>query len=495
MNPSYPLNYMEKPLTRLMLGRSFWDLDIKVDVRAFPGEAKGSQGRTIILDMRNQTTAWFAGNRQPTGQWAVAQQEFSVAVSGEDSPVTITIALADDLTGREKHELGLKRPPRMTKSFVIGGGNAASHDFTVPYGGLIYAQGGNSEQVTLTFTGTIDAPLYKEGKWENGLDSPAPIGEVVSNSFVFTAPKANLNASGYTGGIPQFAQDLDQFALDLNNFYARDEGVEGQHNRKATSESNPNNRHHFVNDIAISIGAAHSGYPVMNASFNVTSKSLNTAPLNSWLLWHEVGHNAAEAPFNVDGATEVVNNLLALYMQDRHLGKMARVEQDIRIAPEFVSMERGHAWGAGGAGERLVMFAQLKEWAETEFQIERWYSDELPTYYSQEDGVKGWNLFKLMHRLTRNADDGVMTLKGENLCQPSGLGKSDQLMLCASYAAQTDLTEFFQTWNPGSKAFIYPNDPKPHYEGGVTSAGVDRVKEQNYLKPNRDPLKINQISQ
>ncbi|WP_309303988.1 SslE/AcfD family lipoprotein zinc metalloprotease, partial [Vibrio metoecus] len=497
MNPSYPLNYMEKPLTRLMLGRSFWDLDIKVDVRAFPGEAKGSQGRTITLDMLNQTTAWFAGNRQPTGQWAVAQQEFTVSVSGENAPVTITIALADDLTGREKHELGLKRPPRMTKSFVIGGenGNPTSKTFTVPYGGLIYAQGGNSAQVNLTFNGTIDAPLYKEGAWQNALNSPAPIGEVVSNSFVFTAPKENLNASGYTGGIAQFAQDLDQFALDLNDFYARDEGVEGQRNRKATSESNPNNRHHFVNDIAISIGAAHSGYPVMNSSFNVKSKSLNTAPLNSWLLWHEVGHNAAEAPFNVDGATEVVNNLLALYMQDRHLGKMVRVEQDIRIAPEFVSMESGHAWGAGGAGERLVMFAQLKEWAETEFQIESWYSGELPTYYSQEDGVKGWNLFKLMHRLTRNADDGVMTLKGENLCQPSGLGKSDQLMLCASYAAQTDLTAFFQAWNPGSKAFIYPDDPKPHYEGGVTPAGVSRVKAQNYPKPSRDPLKINQISQ
>ena len=38
MDPSYPLNYMEKPLTRLMLGRSFWDLDIKVDVRKYPGE-------------------------------------------------------------------------------------------------------------------------------------------------------------------------------------------------------------------------------------------------------------------------------------------------------------------------------------------------------------------------------------------------------------------------------------------------------------------------
>ncbi len=36
MNPSYPLNYMEKPLTRLMLGRSRWDLNIKVDVEKYP---------------------------------------------------------------------------------------------------------------------------------------------------------------------------------------------------------------------------------------------------------------------------------------------------------------------------------------------------------------------------------------------------------------------------------------------------------------------------
>ncbi|ENM5739949.1 SslE/AcfD family lipoprotein zinc metalloprotease [Vibrio mimicus] len=496
MNPSYPLNYMEKPLTRLMLGRSYWDLDIKVDVREFPGEAEnGSGGGNITLDMRNLTTAWFAGNRQPTGQWAVAQQEFSVSVSGENSPVTITIALADDLTGREKHELGLKRPPRMTKSFVIGGDQPKSQSFTVPYGGLIYAQGGNSEQVTLSFSGTVNAPLYKNGQWQNELDSPAPIGEVVSKTFVFTAPKANLNASGYNGGIAQFADDLDTFSEDLNDFYARDENVDGERNRKATGESNPNNRHHFVNDIAISVGAAHSGYPVMNSSFNAKSPSLNTLPLNSWLLWHEVGHNAAEAPFNVDGATEVVNNLLALYMQDRHLGKMARVEQDIRIAPDFVKMEHGHAWGAGGAGERLVMFAQLKEWAESEFDIADWYPNELPSYYKVESGIKGWNLFKLMHRLTRNADDGVINLKGENLCQATGLGKSDQLMLCASYAAQTDLTEFFDAWNPGSKAFVYPGDPKPHYEGGITEAGKSRVRAQQYPKPVRNPLLINEISQ
>lgn len=178
MNPSYPLNYMEKPLTRLMLGRSFWDLDVKVDTRQFPGVASStsSSGGTITLDMSNNVTAWFAGNRQATGQWAQAHVPFTVSVSGEKAPVTITVALADDLTGREKHEVGLKRPPRMTKSFVIGGNRATSETITVPYGGLIYAQGGDSESVQLTFTGTLAAPLYMDDRWVNDINSPAPVG-------------------------------------------------------------------------------------------------------------------------------------------------------------------------------------------------------------------------------------------------------------------------------------------------------------------------------
>lgn len=45
----------------------------------------------------------------------------------------------------------------MTKSFVIGGNRATSETITVPYGGLIYAQGGDSESVQLTFTGTLAA--------------------------------------------------------------------------------------------------------------------------------------------------------------------------------------------------------------------------------------------------------------------------------------------------------------------------------------------------
>lgn len=59
---------------------------------------------------------------------------------------------------------------------------------------------------------------------------------------------------------------------------------------------------------------------------------------------------------------------------------MARVDENIRISNIFVNSESGYAWTAGGAGERLVMFAQLKEWAETEFDIKSWFHSEIPSY-------------------------------------------------------------------------------------------------------------------
>lgn len=141
MNPSYPLNYMEKPLTRLMLGRSFWDLDIKVDIRQYPGEANASpSNHNVTLDLSNRSAAWFAGSRQATGQWAVAQQPFTISANS-NQPITITVALNDDLTGREKHELGLMRPPRISQSITLNSGDIGnSYTMTVPYGGLIYAK-------------------------------------------------------------------------------------------------------------------------------------------------------------------------------------------------------------------------------------------------------------------------------------------------------------------------------------------------------------------
>lgn len=63
---------------------------------------------------------------------------------------------------------------------------------------------------------------------ENDLNSPAPLGELESDAFVYTTPKKNLNASNYTGGLEQFANDLDTFASSMNGFYGRD-SEDGKH--------------------------------------------------------------------------------------------------------------------------------------------------------------------------------------------------------------------------------------------------------------------------
>ncbi|EPE8842079.1 SslE/AcfD family lipoprotein zinc metalloprotease [Escherichia coli] len=392
MNPSYPLNYMEKPLTRLMLGRSWWDLNIKVDVEKYPGSvsAKG-ESVTENISLYSNPTKWFAGNMQSTGLWAPAQQDVTIK-SSASVPVTVTVALADDLTGREKHEVALNRPPRVTKTYTLEANGEVT--FKVPYGGLIYIKGDSKDDVSanFTFTGVVKAPFYKDGEWKNDLDSPAP--------------------------------------------------------------------------------------------------------LNDWLIWHEVGHNAAETPLTVPGATEVANNVLALYMQDRYLGKMNRVADDITVAPEYLEESNGQAWARGGAGDRLLMYAQLKEWAEENFDITKWYPDgKLPAFYSEREGMKGWNLFQLMHRKARGDDVGNSTFGGKNYCAESNGNAADTLMLCASWVAQTDLSEFFKKWNPGASAYQLPGATEMSFQGGVSSSAYSTLASLKLPKPEKGPETINKVTE
>ncbi|HHX5351470.1 TPA: lipoprotein metalloprotease SslE [Escherichia coli] len=494
MNPSYPLNYMEKPLTRLMLGRSWWDLNIKVDVEKYPGAvSEEGQNVTETISLYSNPTKWFAGNMQSTGLWAPAQKEVTIK-SNANVPVTVTVALADDLTGREKHEVALNRPPRVTKTYDLKANGEVK--FTVPYGGLIYIKGDSKDDVSanFTFTGVVKAPFYKDGEWKNALNSPAPLGELESDAFVYTTPKKNLEASNFTGGVAEFAKDLDTFASSMNDFYGRND-EDGKH-RMFTYKNLTGHKHRFTNDVQISIGDAHSGYPVMNSSFSTNSTTLPTTPLNDWLIWHEVGHNAAETPLNVPGATEVANNVLALYMQDRYLGKMNRVADDITVAPEYLDESNGQAWARGGAGDRLLMYAQLKEWAEENFDIKQWYPDgELPKFYSDRKGMKGWNLFQLMHRKARGDDVSNDKFGGRNYCAESNGNAADTLMLCASWVAQADLSEFFKKWNPGASAYQLPGATEMSFQGGVSSSAYSTLASLKLPKPEKGPETINKVTE
>ena len=142
------------------------------------------------------------------------------------------------------------------------------------------------------------------------------------------------------------------------------------------------------------------------------------------------------------------------------------------------------------------MYAQLKEWAEENFDITKWYPDgKLPAFYSEREGMKGWNLFQLMHRKARGDDVGNSTFGGKNYCAESNGNAADTLMLCASWVAQTDLSEFFKKWNPGASAYQLPGATEMSFQGGVSSSAYSTLASLKLPKPEKGPETINKVTE
>ncbi|WP_114765389.1 SslE/AcfD family lipoprotein zinc metalloprotease [Vibrio rhodolitus] len=474
LNPSYPLNYLEKPFTRMMLGRSYFDAkhkqrSIGVDVREYPGVATFGPAAPAMTIHK--------GSRQSTGVWVGARETASVMGLGAND--TVMVAMVDNLTGRVKHEMALKRPPRVSVTF---NGLEAAKGFEVPYGGLIYITVSSAESVDVTFSGAVQlAPLFKmtsatKGEWVTSPDqSDAPLSEIVANRFVYTTTTAGVKGHS-TDDILTMAKQLDLFTISANEFYGRDEVGEGATHGMFTDSEMPYVNMRMVDDAQISIGAAHSGYPVMVDRFPRSQAGLINASTN-WLVGHEIGHNLAANWFNVEGAGETANNLLALYNQDRNLGEMSRIKTTITQASTYAQRNE-HPWANGSNADRLNFFAQLKIWAEKNFRIEDWESAERlaqprSIYNKTASGEydQGWNFMKLVHRMAR---EGRIVNGQTNYCSSAikaekGLTQEGMLMVCSSYLSGVDLQAFFHKWNIGETKQTINFEDK--YFGGVAADG------------------------
>ena len=149
-------------------------------------------------------------------------------------------------------------------------------------------------------------------------------------------------------------------------------------------------------------------------------------------------------------------------------------------------------------GDRLLMYAQLKEWAEKNFDIKKWYPEgSLPAFCSEREGMKGLNLFQLMHRKARGDDVGDKpSLAVRNYCAESNGNAADTLMLCASWVAQTDLSEFFKKWNPGANAYQLPGVSEMKLRGRCEPVGcTETLAALNLPKPQQGPETINQVTE
>lgn len=286
------------------------------------------------------------------------------------------------------------------------------------FGGPIYLvpQGGADPAARITLQGAVEAPLLVHGDptslaaWPERRTAPAPWAELVADGVIFTVPAGAI-------------RDLDDPAA-LTAFWSRAMACYPELLGEALHPTGRPER--LVEDIQISAGYMHSGYPVMThgAERMDHSDAVDLATLEThgnWGYFHEFGHNAQDPRWTFEGTGEVTNNLFSLYLGERMAGITPwenpwLENQKASLAP-FLAAGSPYATWKQQPGLALLLFALV-----------------------QRDF--GWQPFQ-----------DVLASYGPDVRPADDLAERDEWLVRLSHATGHDLGPYFERWGvPTSEA-------------------------------------------
>ena len=458
------LDFRRKPVTRIMVERAFYDKTLKYDPSEFPGQTSSStSARTAKIYLKRNTDyqKWYAGNMQSTGLYAPAHQDITVTLPDNVNPakMQLIIGVGDNVGGIFRHEINLKRPPKYVKKYKFLSGNTLTVQH--PYGGLIFLKSFDSSvednaTAEVSFAGVQSAVHFVLGEttsetWEAIKSSIAPKAELESHHYIVTVPKANMATLSFSD-VSRIAQEFDSMAENAYDFYGYDQNCTQpftEHTPPSCSNDKKlAHKNREVFDPHISIGAGHSGYPIMVMNWKPSNTNFPQDATNSFLLWHEMGHNMVESWLGIAGATEVANNVMAGHQQKR----FNRTQKS--IANVGVVLAKGQPWADGGNAGRLMMFNQLPRWIDANYLTE--FKSNNTKYYEDNGSVKaqypfldgdGVDVYKILHREAR--DRTVENDKYDVCMKQSGKTKTDMLAICTSTILGLNTKSWLSAWKAG----------------------------------------------
>jgi len=275
----------------------------------FPGEVPRSAKRLQRdFDIDDETTE--RGGWISTGLYAVA---------GE--PLTITSKAAEGWkirigAHRDKlwHKDSWSRWPEITLERAIETDRNGSFTVASPFGGLVYLiPTKRARAARFTIQDAVEAPFFRLGdkdsaaEWKRRRNAPAPWAELECDGVVLTVPSGAVRKLKDPTALMEFWNRAMACYPELRG------------------EPQPARAERLVEDIQISAGWMHSGYPVMTHGADNTKHSaavdLETLQTKgNWGYFHEFGHNAQRPEWTFSGTGEVTCNLFSLYLGERMAG-------------------------------------------------------------------------------------------------------------------------------------------------------------------------------
>jgi Peptidase M60, enhancin and enhancin-like/N-terminal domain of M60-like peptidases/Cadherin-like domain len=330
------------------------------------GTPRVTKNLTFDVSAANAQTQWLS-----TGLYAAPGETITVTVPASlvNQGWTVKIGSHDDdnsaTTSYARMPFGVSRDEQI---------NSTSMQLGSVYGGTIYFVKPTTSITAVynvSVASAIEAPRFELGQttdadWINSLRNlPAPQAELLSSGIIISMNSSAIRTLNNPTAVMTYWQNIVAVQDDLTNSPA------------------PRTRPERIDDdLQISAGLMHSGYPI--AAFgNNLANMVDSDSGDDWGFFHELGHNHQSGNWTFSTETEVTVNIMSMRSYDS-IGSLPADNWDdmwsaagrAPLIPAFISGGRLRT----NPKQSLTTYAQLYEgfgW-EAFRQFFRSYQTDLP---------------------------------------------------------------------------------------------------------------------
>lgn len=340
----------------------------------FPGlvtaSARVSQTFSFPLSFRNHAYLRMSTppqNWMSTGLYAAPGEIVTITVSGATSADMANVYVqlgvhTDELYLDSYNVVGdghIKRNPRVTLAVKLEPG---VNQVRTPYGGPIILRSDQSRNATITVTiaNAVQAPYFKRGvtteaEWLARRSVDVPLAEIESNLLVIHAPSSEIRTRTYAEMV-ELTTHYDTVVTKINE-------LAGLSPTAALPHTTPQGKQRIAEDIQISAGWGHSGFPVMvYTAWSLLDPADVSRRAEGWGVWHEIGHNYQMGAWADVMGGEVSVNWWSLFVEESVHGTSRLMLDDVykRAQTRLNNASITNKWQDADPFDQLTLFEQLR---------------------------------------------------------------------------------------------------------------------------------------